>query len=163
MNLQGRLKEQQKEILEKLAMVEDVIGVIYTVFADSLSEAEHVWRRLAHEEHGHAATVRSLLKYLDEGHIFYDLGRFKGNRLNACIERLQSALQQARTHDLTRRYCIQMALELEEVLLENRFYETVESDAPEFKHLATAMLASIERHRQIILAEVKDASFTSGP
>ena len=145
-DIQDTVKVAQAAMIGQLVSLEEAVSYLYNTFSQRLEEASAYWARIAAEEVQHAAMIRCLYKVLDEGHVFFNVARFKSRALITQIEWILDLEHDARYEVLSRHTAINTALKVEQSLAERQFFKTVKSDAPEFKFVAERMTAHSAEH-----------------
>lgn len=144
--IQNSVKVVQAAMIGQLVSLEEAVSCLYKTFSQRLEDCAAYWSDIAAEEVQHAAMIRCLYKVLDEGHVFFNVARFRSRDLLAQIEWVLDLEHAARYEPLSRATAINTALKVEQLLAERQFYRTVKSDAPEFKFVAARMTAHSEEH-----------------
>ena len=98
------------------------------------------------EEQCHAAMLNSLLKNIDEGHLFFNVGAYEWEEIEKEIKVILLALNEANTGFITAEIALKTAVKLESLNMESRFYDDAASDNPAFKHIAAALRKATHDH-----------------
>jgi len=138
------------EALGKLKMHEEALGRLYTAYAERFGEQAVFWSKLSEEEAQHARWIDML-----ETHVANDPGSFVARQFPlaaiehslAFVERLIAA---AGGPDLTPIKAISAALNLEQGLLENKYFEAFETDGAKMKRLLALLQDKTEAHFAIV-------------
>lgn len=146
--------EAQGKIIDSLVTCEESIALLYSQYAIILKEMEPFWSHLAQEETKHAAMLNSLHRILERGHIFYNIGKFDETSVKAIIDRIKSEVAMAEKKMISKMTAIETALHIETSLIDGHFYDTVKSDAPEFRHIAERLASDTKKHIKAIEEQI---------
>lgn len=146
MTTKDQIGESQRAILYSLARHEDGISELYASFASRLPSHESFWLHLSKEEQGHGRLLMGLEKVLERGFLFYEIGRFKIDVINAKIGEMATICGVVRSSGITPLDAASIACEIESGMIDSQFFKVVTSDAPEFKHVAGALTKATEKH-----------------
>ena len=154
MNAKQNVMEAQAKIVDELAAYEDLIATLYTEFSQLVTGMKEFWTGMAREEKMHASMLRSMHKLLEQGHIFFGIGRFDHELLQELNGHVRSEINNAQDREVNRIYALSVALKIETSLVESRFYEITTSDAPQFKIIAERLCDDTCRHQKTLQAMV---------
>jgi len=162
MDIKNKIRQSQSDIINDLAECESAIGKLYGEYGRLIPESAEFWTRLAHEEMQHAAMLRSFHRTLEKGNLFFNLGKFTGDSLKSVNVLTGQELEFARKETVSHAHALTVAVKIENMLLEAKFYDTITSDAPEFQIIAKKLaddtrvhLASIQQAMASLPAEWK--------
>ncbi len=145
-----RVREAQRVIIDHLAQCEAAIAKLYATYGRMLPEMGEVWQTLSAEEDDHARLLKSMHTQLDNGNVFYNLGRFDKQATDALIAKVNAEIAAVRTHPVSALKAITVALSIETSILDAHFYEIVTSDAPEFTVIADHLSKATKRHIELV-------------
>lgn len=148
MDNKSRLQKAQTEMLESLAGLETQLCRLYTVFAERFETSRPFWARIAKEEESHARMVNSLKRQLDAGFHFWNLEAFLPDEVKNQTTQVENDIASAKQPAFTEAMAMDIALRLESSLLDSKFYETAQSNAPEFKQIASVLSRATDVHRK---------------
>jgi rubrerythrin len=151
--LKASVLSTQADLLGLMVSLEEAASSLYHVYSDRIQDSRDFWTKISSEETRHADMLRSLYKTLERGKVFYNLDRFKKENIQTDIDFIRIAEFDACHGRLTRHKAVNTALRLEMSITESAFYSTVESDAPEFKRIAEALVGRTREHIRQIEAE----------
>ena len=147
------LKENQINVIEMLARNEEAISRLYTAYADKFPDYKNFWSDLADEEIEHSSWLRGLFPQFQEDSIYFNEGRFKPGAIQTFLNYLERELAKAREQEMLLINALSTALYIEEALIERKFFEVIEGDSAEVKHvlldLDVATLNHIDRVRKV--------------
>lgn len=150
MNTREKVAEAQAKILQGLIECEEVIQQLYEDYSKTVPTMTAFWIRLAREEKQHAAMLRTLHRFLKKGHLFSNIGRFSETAIEPIMKLVADARIEAASGRVSAHQAVQVALRIETSLIDSRFYDVVESDAPEFKHIAQTLSHATAIHTEQI-------------
>lgn len=137
-----------REIVDLFEEHERRISELYAAYADKFPEERRFWGDLSAEESGHAAWVRTLYNVLSRSDLIYPESRFNAAALKTSTAYLNSQIERARTGDMTLKQAAGVAIDLEGSMIEKRFFEAVDGDAPELKKMLDYLEAETIAHRE---------------
>lgn len=138
------------EIIDQMAKNEVKLSELYARYAHQFPARKDFWSGLAVEEVSHSAWIKTLGKRVEEGNVMFSKGRFNIDLLRDFYKYIQQ-----QELDLKEGIPLISALvaskELEETLLEKRFFEVFKGDAPELEVLLLALEYSTKNHREFVI------------
>lgn len=146
MDIKTKVREAQRLTIDHLAQYETEIAELYAAYGNTFSETADFWRMLSNEERAHARLLKSMHKLLNKGYIFYNLGRFDRQTINALITKVKTELAEVKEKPISVLRAITVALTIETSIMDAHFYEIVTSDAPEFKIIADHLSKATKQH-----------------
>jgi hypothetical protein len=129
-------------------------AVLYELYAERLPDRRDFWMKVSGEELQHAAMLRELDKLLVAGKVFYNLGQFGRQNVLRDLDYILQAEREALEAPLSIYQTVSKALRIERLMAECKFYSVVESDAPEFEHIAKRLVTLTKEHIQRLEQEV---------
>jgi len=131
---------------------ERVIGRLYAAYANRFPQERDFWLALSQEEDQHARWIESLQAKREQERGVLIVNRFPIEAINHSIDYVNKLIDQADRADLTPIKALSAALNLEQALLENRYFEVFASDSTEVRRvlemLAQGTAAHVERVRR---------------
>lgn len=146
MNTKEKIRESQREILRSLVKWESSIGRLYGVYSEKLPEMAEFWSKMSAQEQDHARMLESLECKLDEGFLFWNIGKFQKDFILDELMIVDTAMTEAQGPDLTAHDAMTVAIKLESSLLDSKFYSVVKSDAPDFTAMAEVLQQATQNH-----------------
>jgi hypothetical protein len=149
----------QRKILNDLAAQETMIGELYDAYAVLHPTSSSLWSTLAKEERMHASMLLTILtKMLDAGHLFWNIGQFNDESVAKELELIRDALYRVRNAKPSEYECITTAIQIENTLLDSKFYSVVTSDAKEFATICQTLTKETEKHIQRLKDKLAEAT-----
>ncbi|MHB9024259.1 MAG: ferritin family protein [Armatimonadota bacterium] len=138
--------QQSLAILTRLMMHEEGIQYFYEECANQFPEHDDFWLKLAREERGHVESLRSLTPLIEEEKITVPEAESVLAVLDEYLQYLTKQSDILNNSTLSVLPVISMALDMEESLLEKRFFTYLSGEAPELQNLIQGMLADTLGH-----------------
>lgn len=138
--------EEQPNILPRLADNEEAISVLYREYASRFPEYDSLWHGLADDEEEHATWIRRLCSTGPQGRLFVDRTRFNEQAIQTYLDYLRRELAKVKQGDTTLLNALAVTLYIEESLLERKYFDVFESDAPELKQVLLNLAAATRTH-----------------
>lgn len=141
------LKESQIKVIEMLARNEEAVSKLYKAYAEKFPNYESFWSRLAEEEIEHACWIRKLHSKIKEGSVYFNEGRFKIEAIQTSLDYLNDWLVKAQKEEISLINALSLAWDIENALMERKYFEIFEGDSVELKHVLTNLADSTKDHR----------------
>lgn len=139
-------------LLRKLEEHEEAMASLYTAFGSLQAETADFWKRLACEEHAHAAWLRTLRDRLAVGEGLQNRRLFNSAAVQTSIDYIQRRLAQISSEGITALRALVIALDLEDSLLEKEYFCVLASDSPEMQRVFNTLSEQTREHRKQIEA-----------
>ena len=143
-------KEYQLEIVSQMAKNEVKLSALYAKYAHSFPTRKEFWNDIAREEVSHGAWIETLRKRVEEGSVKFGSDRFNIDLLNDFYNYVQQQELNI-TEGMPLIRALVASKELEETMLEKKFFEVFHGDAPELEILLLALEYSTKNHREIVI------------
>lgn len=146
--------KEQPNMLMRLAENEEAIAALYQEYASRFPEYDSFWHDLADDEKEHAGWITVLGTTDAQGAVFVDRTRFNEQAIETYLEYLRRELAKIRQGETTLLNALAVTLYIEESLIERKYFDVFDSDAPRLKqvlqNLAAATRTHIEKARQTL-------------
>ncbi|EKE18922.1 MAG: hypothetical protein ACD_9C00199G0002 [uncultured bacterium] len=143
-------KEYQLEIVEKMARNEDRLNELYVKYAHQFPSRSEFWNGLAREEVGHGAWIRTLKSRIEDGSVKFGTDRFNVDMINDFYTYVQQ--QELKINKgMPLISALVAAKEIEELMLEKKFFEVFHGDSLELQTLLLALEYSTKNHRSVVI------------
>ena len=123
------------EALAKLKIHEEAIGRLYQTYAERFPELAEFWLKLATEEGHHADWIAMLQAQMRDDPMSLISNRFPLVAIERSIAFVEKLILESARPDFTRLNAISAALNLEQALLESKYFEVFETDKPKLKRI----------------------------
>ena len=143
----AHLLEHQAKVIELLAQHEEAAAALYMTFADEFPDKKEFWTVLHLEELNHAAWIRRLRPKIEEGLVTFSEERFNIKTIQTSLDYLTELLSKAKNQRSPLTEALSVALDIEESLIERKFYEVYEADSEELKQLLRSLRDAFIEHR----------------
>jgi rubrerythrin len=139
-----------------IARNEEVVGYLYTTYAQHQETLREFWGRLAEEERAHAAWVRTLEATARRGKLRLTPYRFNPESYAQFTNYLQEKLTEALEGEINTVGALSVAADIEGTLIEQSFEQLFEGGGLEVTELMRRMAASCHRHRAAVSEELRN-------
>jgi rubrerythrin len=144
--------EYQLHEIEMMAKHEEAIGRLYDVYAQKLPDYEKFWLTLAEEERTHASWIRQLSESVEEGDLTFNEGRFNLQAIETSLRYLEDWTRQAGTASMTMLKALAIAADIENALIDRKFFEIYEADSEYLQAVLKALEEAAREHRDRVTA-----------
>lgn len=132
--------------VEPLTEHEEAIGTLYRLFSEKYPECRGVWSELADDEANHASWIRGLAARVRDGKVRLNLERFQNEAIQSSMAFVRRQTEIMNSQFLPLQNAISIALQLEETILEKRFFEVFETSDPEIEEIIQNIVAETRMH-----------------
>jgi len=143
-------RTDQLEALGVLAAHEAAMADFYSALAARFPERTDLFSTLASAERDHARRITDFAALVSAGTVRVDAGRFPAAALLASLDSIREEVRWARAPTMTLSGALSVAQELEDTLIESRYYEVVEGDSAELKELVERLSRELAEHRAVL-------------
>ncbi len=140
------LSETQLKVIELLAEHETMIGRLYKEYAQKFLHWKDFWSKLSAEERGHANWILKLRSKIKGGSVYFKEDRFNKEAIKTSLKYLNNQLSQAQMQDISLIKALSIARDIENGLIEKKFFEIFEGDPIELKHVLLNLAAATREH-----------------
>lgn len=134
------------EILEAMKEHEQALARLYGLYAEKYPEYKNFWMSLSLEENQHAAWLDKLWSEIENGSEDIVVERFPIGAVQRSTEYVKKLEDTVNQPDFTLVNALSTALRLEEVLMENKFFEVCEGDGVKTKRTLNLLAQSTMEH-----------------
>jgi hypothetical protein len=138
----------RSKVIEMLIQQEELIAEIYKTYSEKFSEHEGLWLDLATEEVEHSLWIRLLHARSKDGSVEFKGDRFKMDILQFSLRYLKHQLEEAQKQEISLLDALEIAWDIENSLLEKRFFEIFKEDSEELRKILTDLTVSTSAHRE---------------
>ena len=140
------LIKTQLEVIKLLAEHEKVIGQLYKEYARKFPEQKNFWSKIAREEIEHASWIFKLRSKIEEGSLYFKEGRFKMEAIKTSLGYLKSQITEAQNNKISAKNALSVARDIENGLIEKKFFEVFEPDCREIKQVFLDLATATRDH-----------------
>jgi hypothetical protein len=141
------------DALQLLIDHENTISELYAAYADRFADHRQYWLDLAHEETEHADEIRKLLPLADTGNRVLNTTGFKPAAVNTSVGYLRDQIKHARSGFVTLKDALSTALDLEKAMIERKFFDILDTPAPEAQSVLITLTEGTQKHIETIETE----------
>lgn len=136
-----------------MAKNEEAVSRLYQAYAEKFPTKKQFWTDLAADELTHAGWIRTLEAKYREGSLNFNRDRFKIQPVRGFSNYLERELTNSRDPRMSVINALSTALYIEESVLENKYFEAVQTDTPELKRILNELATSTRTHLEKIRKE----------
>ena len=136
----------QLEVINKLAELENTIGLLYEAYRTQFPAYKSFWQSLADEEKEHALWLEQLGDCVLKRQATLNEKRFNIFAAQSFLNYLQNELDNVGRKEVTIINAAAIALYMEESIMEHNFYEVVAGDSPELKKTFDSLTNATQAH-----------------
>lgn len=136
------------------------LGRLYRTYADTFPQQRGFWTRLSQEEHEHADWIDALRLKIEEESSGLVVDRFPAAAIEHSIAYVNRLIDRAHRGDPTAVNALANALDLENSLIENRYFEVFASDSAEIKRTLSDLAQSTQAHHEQVRRALETARQT---
>lgn len=139
---------KQAVIVDLMAKNEETVSVLYKAYADKFPEWSDFWLSLSKEEIGHANAIRELSAKASEN-ILYEVSehRFSLESIKQFSDYVKERLSEVNEEKTTLKKALSITYDVENSLIENRFFSIFTGDAEELKVTLKKLSMDTNRHK----------------
>ena len=144
------LKEYQLNIIKVLIENEETIGELYSAYGDKFLHYKDFWYKLSAEEIEHANWIRRLRNKIGGGFIYFNEGRFKIEAIQLFLKYTREKISEAKNQEITILNALAIGLDMENSILEKKYFEIFEGDSVELKNIFLSLATATKEHKKIL-------------
>ena len=141
-----KIAETPGVILNAFKEHEQAIAHLYEVYAEKFPECKDLWMELSSEEIQHARWLDLLQDKIEDGSEYFVVERFPLAAIEHSIGYVNQLATRAHQPDFTLINALSTALQLEQALIENKYFEVFEGDSAKTRHTLALLAQSTHTH-----------------
>ena len=145
-------KEARLAVVDLLAEHEMAIARLYEAYARMGMESGEFWASLAAEEKEHARWIGELRRAVEEDAVGFDRGRFSVESLRTSLAYVKEEVAKAEAGAIPLLEALSKAMDLENALIERRFFEVFDDDAEPVRRALERLSKETFEHRDRLAA-----------
>ena len=147
------MSEEKNTTIEKLIEHENLMAELYSVYAQKFKYFSDFWQEIKEEEDDHALWISTLYEKHSAG-LIESLDRaFPLSAIDTSIEYVKGKITEAKSDkDMTHSKALEIAVHIENAMLEHKFFEVFPGENSEFKIILDALRLSTEQHLKKVKA-----------
>ena len=142
--------DEMYALIERLAVNEDKVMELYSVFGDKFQEHREFWKGLSGEEKRHASLLREFGKMAEITGLKPDLSHVKNEMVEDSIRFVCAEIKRARKGEIDCGESFKVASELEKGMLESGSFEAKNSDEKDLVKLFRSLNTDTSRHFEVL-------------
>lgn len=143
------------EIVERLAVNEEKVMELYSVFSEKFPEHAQFWKEISGEEKRHALLLRDFGGMVDARDIKLNLDHINADSVEKSISYLSDEIEKAKKGEIDCVLSFKLALNLEKGIIESDCFKVFNSDVKDLEKLFKALRDDTQRHWQLMDAKYK--------
>jgi len=136
------------QVLDVLHKIELIVAELYRRFSHSFDQDRVFWENLSQDEESHAVMVTELKNTLFKNGSPFELGKINLLALSKYRQGIETQLGRLERGELRRQSAFFIARDFEKTLIERRFYESIQSENPEYRAIQDKIRKETEFHLQ---------------
>jgi len=147
------MKLDSKQLIELLAQHERAIGRLYSIYASNVPAFRTLFEELSEQEEGHAQLLEELGTAVSEGELCCLVDRFNPMAVRTALAYVEQQIERSRADSyITSEQALSVARDMENSLIESKWFEVFEGDAPKLKETLEQLERETNKHRQLVQA-----------
>ena len=138
------------EIVEKLAVNEEKVMELYSVFGDKFPDYRQFWKDISEEERRHALLLRDFGNMVDEKDIKLNLDHININMIDKSISFLDSEIVRAKNSGMDIKQAFKLARTLEKGIIESDCFKVFNTGVKDLEKVFGVLEADTKRHGQMM-------------
>ncbi len=126
---------------------EKAISKLYHEFSKCFVEDRDFWAQLSKEEQEHAIWIKKLLEYVKKGDVKRGTTTLKTQAVETVTRYIDSICEKCMRGEISKVNAYTIALDLENSLLEKKFFSVFLLDVPAHKEVHDGLIRETEKHR----------------
>jgi hypothetical protein len=147
--------------LDMLREHEKAIGRLYETYAHRFPQDREFWLILAQEEDQHARWIDLLQRRVENDPSGLVVNRFPAAAINYSLHYIDRLVEDAQRPSLTPVNALSAALDIEQALLENKYFEVFTSDSAAIQRLLHLLTQGTKAHLERVRTALH--GHTAGP
>ena len=151
------MTEDPRTVAEMLATHELALRQLYQAYAQRFPTFKDFWLQLANDEQHHANWLGVLLAKTGPSNPLDPRGWPRPAAIESCLKYVQEQILRAQRSEVTCMAALSIARDIENSLLEKRFFRVAEGASPQVKAVLGRLTGDTERHLQVVLEALNQA------
>jgi hypothetical protein len=133
-------------VISQLAQCERLLSELYGAYSRSIPDMQPFWKAISNCEMQHEALLEQLAEGIREGRAAVNTEHISEKGIALFQALAKDGIARAKSGSLSAKDAMATALSIESALIDGDFYRTVQSDAPEFRAIATRLESETNQH-----------------
>jgi len=139
---------EQIQTLGLMAAHESVLADLYRAYAKKLPRYQDFFNSLAADEVLHARMVAGFVDDVKARKVYVRPGRFSSQSILSSLDFARARVAEAERGGMSLMEALSTAKDLEDALIERKYFEIFEDDGPELTRLLERLATETEAHRR---------------
>lgn len=148
-----KLMEDRAAFFALLKQHEEGLNELYSAYAERFPHQREFWSQLSEEELVHAGQVSLIQEQLNANKAVYTPCKLRTGAIESSLEYIYSQTAEARTGRILLINALSVALDLEQAIIEKKYFEAVDGDSVEMKLILEDLAEQSKEH----IAKVRKA------
>jgi len=140
----------QDRVLELMKGYENLIGDLYSVYAEKDLSYADFWKKISEEERTHAYWIETLANSIGSGKVHFDEERFNIAPLEQVTNDIKTKIDYAQKNEINALNALSISNDLEGGMIERKFFEVFESDSAEIKQTLSMLEDATIKHESLV-------------
>lgn len=140
----------QLQTIGLIAAHEAAVADLYSAYAVRFPDSAHLFTTLAAAERDHARRIADFTGRVRASEVRINPGRFPRAAVLNSLEFIREQISEAQSSELTLVEALSVAHDLENGLIERRWFDVVEGDSPELRSLLQLLAKETQEHRVLL-------------
>jgi rubrerythrin len=145
-----------------LAAHESAIADLYRAYAEKLPDRREFFESLAADEVRHARQIVGFVQQVKAGSVSINPGRFDERAILASLDHVRKQVERARKTNVSLVDALSISADIEQAMIERRFFDVIEGDSGELKQLLAGLAAATAAHRARLLQALEKERQAAG-
>ena len=151
-------RENSNKILDAMIQNEERMGSLYRLGAERFPSHRDLWSSLAEEERQHADWIRKLRERLSDGSSRFDVSAFDPALMDQSLQKTAALAKLLENTTIRVEDVLAAAKDLEESLLESKYFEIFTNDTAEIKQVKYCLAEATREHFERLADAVTQCS-----
>ena len=139
-------KEYQQKTIDSLVRHEEAIAELYNSYSDKFLGFRDFWLGIVADEKSHASWIRTLYKKTEGGLADFSQNRFPLDAIEDSKKFLEQKKIESSKGEISLVYALETAANIEQGMLEKKFFEIFKDDALELQIILEALRLGTQQH-----------------
>lgn len=144
------------EVLRFLSEAESIMADFYKVCSQTFTTSSEFWEELIKDELRHEKNVKKIEEIITMKHDYFIAGRpIKKEAVKTFINYVNQQKHRVLNREIDELRILYIARDIEQSIIENKFFEIVSSTDVEFTTLANALIKDTKSHKEKLEQRIK--------
>ena len=142
--------EKSLQIIDQMAKNEILVSVLYKIYAEKFPEQKEFWSNISNDETVHAQWLNAYIGDVVKNKIYINKDRFSLGPAVDFSNFIQKHIDEAKNATIDLIKALAISYDLENSMLEHRYFEIYESDSVELKHVFENLRLATSKHAKSV-------------